>query len=167
VPPSFWQRCDECLATGGTLTARYEALQALKQQRKRDRADVLEAERAARLVPPAVTPVATPIAAKAQADASLEWPADLAATYAQAAALWAEELDQSPLSAHDASASTAVALRWLVATGDPAPTRDTGWRRIGRADLRHTGRGEVVLNVYNVSYVFPVSVASPAIRLVT
>lgn len=135
VPPSFWQRCDECLATVDTLTTRYEALQALKQQRKRDRADALKAERAARLVPPAATPVAAPIAAKAPADTSVEWPADLAATYAQAAALWAEELDRSPLSAHDASASTAVALRWLVATGDPAPTRDTGWRRIGRADV--------------------------------
>ena len=135
APLQFWECCDEKLATGGALVAKYQEIEALKAKRQQETIQALQAEREARLHETTSQLAAVEPQEDRAEPAASDWASDLAEARQNAVALWGEEFDQTRLNTQDAMASSAAALRWLVASDDTTTAHDAGWRRVGWADV--------------------------------
>jgi transcriptional regulator with XRE-family HTH domain len=154
----FVERCDQALEAGGRLLAVYEHVAA---EQAGARLDVPALRARASSEWDGGSPLE--LGDHAAQSRDMEWPASLDEARRQAVRLWAEDLGESTVGREAASATTAVALRWLVMPRDGSAARAGGWRRVGTADverLRGVRRDLKTLdNTHGGGAAFPMAVA--------
>jgi len=155
----FVERCDHALRAGGALLAIFEYVEAeqagaqleipaLRAHAPRTELDCADDElpelsgedEDQPADPRAPAGLATPESrlARDRWDAEVpgaQWPAHLDDARQSAVTLWDQDLVASKIDDQVATATTVVALRWLITPRDASASSDAGWRRVGLADV--------------------------------